>query len=77
MEGDWSFLVAQWARYKGSTGLSGESETQHMWNACSEVLQRSLHNTGAGQLVVAEELMEKIKGLAVKKRNNLVNVIEL
>ena len=76
-EGDWSFFVAQWARYKASTGLSGEAEAQHMWAACSEVLQRSLHNAGAGSLVVAEELMEHIKKLAVKKRNNLVNVIEL
>ena len=76
-ESDWSFFVAQWARYKDSTGLSGVSETQHMWAACTEVLQRSLHNVGAGRLTVAAELQEKIKALAVKKRNNLVNIIDL
>lgn len=48
-----------------------------MWAACTETLQRLLHNGGAGQLTVASELLEKIKGLAVKKRNNLVNIIEL
>lgn len=32
---------------------------------------------GAGRLTVAAELQEKIKALAVKKRINLVNIIEL
>ena len=46
-ESDWSFFTAQWARYKASTGLSDASETQHLWAACAESLQRSLHNAGA------------------------------
>ena len=66
-ESDWSFFDAQWTRYKASTGLSDVSETQHLWAACAESLQRSLHNAGAGRVTVAKELMEKIKGLAIKK----------
>ena len=51
-ESDWLFFVAQWARYKASTGLSEASETQHLWAACAESLQRSLHNAGAGRITV-------------------------
>ena len=43
-ESDWSFFSAQWSRYKLSTKLEGASEAQHLWAACSTVLQRSLHN---------------------------------
>ena len=76
-ESDWSFFTAQWERYKLSTSLSGEAEAQHLWVACSQALQRSLHNAGAGAIVEPVEVMLKINELAVKKRNNLVNVIEL
>ena len=75
-ESDWSFFTAQWARYRDSTKLSGVTETQHLWAACSQVLQRSLHNGGAGAVTDPKELIERIKELAVKKRNNLVNIIE-
>ena len=42
-ESDWSFFSAQWERYKSSTSLAGEAEAQHLWAACSQALQRSLH----------------------------------
>ena len=75
-ESDWSFFSAQWSRYKKSTSLSGDSEAQHLWAACSTTLQRSLHNAGAGRIIDPLELMIKVKELSVKKRNNLVNVIQ-
>ena len=59
------------------TGLSGSSLVLHMWEACSEPLQRSLHHAGAGGETDPDALLKLIKQLAVKKRNNLVNVIEL
>ena len=76
-ESDWSFFTAQWDRYKETTQLSGTTEAQHLWAACSTILQRSLHNAGAGKVTDPVELMTKVKELAVKKRNNLVNIIEL
>merc|ERR1712082_488581 len=76
-ESDWSFFSAQWGRYKTSTKLTGESEAQHLWAACSSTLQRSLHNAGAGSITDPVALMAQVKELAVKKRNNLVNIIEL
>ena len=66
-ESDWSFFSAQWQRYKTSTQLSGTAEAQHLWAACSTVLQRSQHNAGAGSITDPGELMVKVKELAVKK----------
>ena len=76
-EGDWSFFVAQWERYVAGTSISGATETQQLWAACSTQLQKSLHNSGAGSITVAATLLDTIKSLAVKRRNNLVNIIEL
>ena len=66
-ESDWSFFSAQWTRYKTSTKLTGQAETQHLWVACSQALQRSLHNGGAGAIMDPVVLMERVKELAVKK----------
>ena len=41
---DWNFFQSQWARYVAGTGLSGPSTVLHMWEACAEPLQRSLHH---------------------------------
>lgn len=64
-ESDWSFFSAQWGQYKSITSMSGESEAQHLWAACSAVLQRSLHNGGAGKITDPMEFMIKIKELSV------------
>lgn len=58
-------------------GLSGEAIILHLWQACTEALQQTLHHSGAGSITDPEELLKTIKQLAVKKRNNLVNIIEL
>ena len=76
-EGDWGFFVAQWERYVNGTGISGNTVTQQLWAACATNLQKSLHNGGAGDIRDPSELLDMIKSLAVKCRNNLVNIIEL
>ena len=76
-QSDWNFFVSQWTRYVKGTGLTGDSVVLHMWEACSDTLQRSLHHAGAGAEEDAEKLMALIKSLSVKKHNNLVNIIEL
>ena len=65
------------ALYVLGTGLTGEAVILHLWQACTEALQRTLHHSGAGSITDPEELLKTIKQLAVKKRNNLVNIIEL
>ena len=74
-EGDWGFFTAQWERYVKSTHISGETETQQLWAACSTQLQKALHNGGAGAVTVAATLLNTIKSLAVCRRNNLVKII--
>ena len=49
----------------------------HLWEACTESLQRSLHHAGAGVISDHEQLLNIIKTLAVKKHNNLVNILKL
>ena len=76
-EGDWGFFVAQWERYVNGTNISGTTATQQLWAACSTTLQKSLHNGRAGTVTDSTVLLDVIKSLAVKRRNNLVNIIEL
>lgn len=76
-ESDWGFFKSQWNMHVKGTGISGEAEIIHLWQSCSEPLQRSLHYAGAGSIITTEDLLNTIKQIAVKKRNNLVNFIEL
>ena len=75
-QSDWLFLKSQWERYVRGTGLLRQSTLLHIWEACSEPLQRSLHYDGAEGLEDPDLLLGRIKQLAVKKHNNLVNIIE-
>ena len=74
-ESDWSFFTASWERYAEACKLEPGEEVRHLWSACSDSLQKTLHNKGAGSEKDKVKLMDIIKQLAVKKRNNLVNVI--
>merc|ERR1712239_16030 len=78
-EGDWSFFLAEWGRYTEALGLSGDGPgaVRHLWSACSEGLRRALHNDGARDESDPKILLARIKSLAVKQRNNLVNVMTL
>merc|ERR1712239_114631 len=78
-EGDWSFFLAEWGRYTEAVGLSGDGPgaVRHLWSACSEGLRRALHNDGARDESDPKILLARIKSLAVKQRNNLVNVMTL
>ena len=74
-ETDWSFFAASWERYAQACRLEPGEEVSHLWSACSDSLQKTLHNKGAGAEKDKVKLLHTIKQLAVKKRNNLVNVI--
>ena len=76
-ETDWSFFCAEWSRYEKATCISGESTVRHMWQACSEGLRRALHMDGADRETDPKLLLKRIKSLAVKRRNNLVNIMAL
>ena len=75
-ESDWSFFKQQWVRYTKGTNITGEQAILQLWAACSPVLQRSLHNSGAAKILESDKLLDIIQTIAVKRRNNLVNVVE-
>lgn len=76
-ESDWGFFLSQWKMYVVGTGLTGEAVKVHLCQSCTEPLQKTLHYSGAGSIDDTDQLLKTIKQLAVKKQNNLVNIIEL
>merc|ERR1712239_82496 len=78
-ESDWSFFVAEWTRYSTAVGLDGDEPGAvcHLWAACSDGVRRALHNDGAQSETVVLQLLQRVKSLAVKRRNNLVNIMTL
>ena len=73
---EWSFFKAQWARYTNGSHMTEAQELHQLWAACPDALQRQLHYGGAGNITVPEQLMQEIRLLAVKRRNNLVSMVE-
>ena len=76
-QSDWTFFRSQWDRYVLGTSLSGNSVLLHLWEACTESLQRALYQSGAGTIQDPKVLLNTIQTLAVKSHNNLVNILEL
>ena len=76
-ESDWAFFKAQWGRYVQGTQMLPTQQIQHLWAACSENLQRQLHNGGGNKILDPQILMEHVRLLAVKAKNNIVNIVEL
>ena len=57
--------------------MNSSQEVQHLWAACNEQLQRALHNAGEGSYDDPQRLKEMVKEIAIKRCNNLVNIVEL
>ena len=75
-EADWAFFVAQWKRYVHGSQMTASQELQQLWSACSTNLQRQLHNGGGQNVDNMLQLLNNIKVLVVRRRNNMVNMIE-
>ena len=56
--------------------MTKTQEINQLWATCSEELQCSLHNGNSQKIKDPFVLLENIRLLAVKKLNNLVNVVE-
>ena len=54
-----------------------KAQIQHIWAACEEPLKHAMHSGGAGKLTDPAELQMMVKSLAFKRRNNIINIIEL
>ena len=56
--------------------MSDKQQVNQLWAACSDELQRSLNYGNSANIKDPALLMENIRLIAVKKLNNLVNIVE-
>ena len=75
-ETDFSFFKAQWTRYVQAANITESQQLTQLWAACSQPLQRQLHYGGSAKCKSTNQLFNSIKRLAVKRQNNLVNIVE-
>ena len=45
-EADWGFFTAQWSRYVAGSHVTDEQQIHQLWAACSDELQRAMHDGG-------------------------------
>ena len=72
---DWQFFKSQWSRYKTAANLTKTQQIHHLWAACTPSLQHSLHSGNADSISEPDQLIETIRLLAVKRKNNLVHIV--
>ena len=56
--------------------MNDAEEIQQLWAACTPYLQRQLHNGGGARAKTPTQLMSSLKFLAVKRHNNIVNIVK-
>ena len=75
-EEDWRRFMAAWTRYKTSCQLSGEEASTQLYYCCTTDLQKILDGIGVESNCPEEELMKKIKEVAARKQNVLLNTVQ-
>ena len=75
-EEDWRRFMAAWTRYKTSCQLSGEEASIQLYYCCTIDLQKILDGVGVESSCPEGELMDKIKEVAVRKRNVLLSTVQ-
>ena len=75
-EEDWRRFVTAWKRYKTSCQLSGEEASTQLYYCCTTDLQKILDGVGVESNCSEEELMKKIKEVAARKQNVLLNTVQ-
>ena len=77
-EHEWKFFVAEFERYKRTTGISGTTVLDELWH-CQAKSLRSLMQAEASitSLDTEKSLLEKIKSLAVITLHSAVHLVEL
>lgn len=75
-EADWVWFEEQWKRYKRSTGLKGENIVDHLWTTATPGLARRCYEAGNADKITEDDLLKRMKKLAIRAQNNLVNIVE-
>ena len=72
---EWELFSKQWTRYKRSTEIEGQVLLDQLWVCMDSALEKSANNNGADNENTEPGLMARIKRLAVKGQNILVNQV--
>ena len=56
--------------------MTDEQQVHQLWAACSEDLQRAMHDGAQVRVTDPTTLMDNIRLISVRKLNNLVNICE-
>jgi hypothetical protein len=69
----WATFCKQFTRYKRVTGVLGQAATDQLWYCMSESLEDAVTQDGSPEDITEVALLAKIKKLAVRRANILVN----
>ena len=75
-ETDWNFFLHEWNRYTRQTSISGATLRDELWS-CMETDLRQLAFSEGSTATTEEELLKKIKDLAVTVLHSSVHVVNL
>ena len=76
---EWSYFNTRWTEYKMATKITGIDKVIQLLECCEEDLRKNLSRASGGTLtnMSEEEVLEKIKVLAVRRENIMVARVEL
>ena len=74
-DADWEYFKDCWERYKKSARLEGETAAAQLWDCCSQDLARKVYDSGMSRASSEEQLLERIRNLAIKAQNKLCNIV--
>jgi hypothetical protein len=69
----WEGFVKKFTRYKRVTGVMGQAATDQLWYCMSETLEDAVSQDGTAEDITEVLLLAKIKSLAVRRANVMVN----
>ena len=76
-EADWRFFIAEFERYKRSTGVNGTTVLDELWHCQAKPLRTLMQAEATTDLTTEDLLLAKIKSLAVVTLHSAVHLVEL
>ena len=76
---DWSYFLTRWSEYKSATNITGKEKIFQLLDCCENKLRKDVTRAAGGSLMEKpeEEVLKRIKALAVRHENILVARIQL
>ena len=76
-ESDWRFFIAEFDRYKRSTGVFGQTVLDELWHCQAKPLRTLMQAESTAALTTEAVLLTKIESLAVVALHSAVHLVEL